>query len=169
MEDGGVTGQKREHGFCYAETWKTGQQRLQFVPGGSWKEFKDGRDNQTMLQWCLLSKKSTLPQSETLSRKNSQHTNGDMKDGPIILPHTVMKEKLTKYNLIVGGTHFANTVCRSNPAWYGKCIHLCRRDDWQLAQVPYGLRRRQQHWNNTAGALIKATSYFHHHASETSA
>lgn len=95
-----------------------------------------------------------------------QNTNGVMNDGPIILPHILMKEKLTKCNLIVGGTHSAHRVCRSNPAWYGKCIHLHRKGDWQLAQVPYGHRWRQQHWNNTAGALIKATSYFHHHASE---
>lgn len=89
-----------------------------------------------------------------------------MNDGPIILTHGVMEEKLTKRNFIFGGTHSANRVCRSNPAWYGKCIHLYRRHDWHLARVPYGLRRRQRHWNNTAGALIKATSYFHHHASE---
>lgn len=61
--------------FCYAEMWKTGQERLHFAPGGSWKEFKDGSDNQTMLQWCLRSNKSTLTHSQTLSRKNSQNTN----------------------------------------------------------------------------------------------
>lgn len=211
MEDGGVTGQKKEHGFTprthsqkhsilnekeaacraeqkwktpkqrlernlwarrltwscshHAEIWKTGQELLRFAPGGSWKGFKDGRDNQIKLQWCLLSKKSYLAQSETFSRKTIQHTNGDV-NGPIILPPAATKEKLPKCNLIVGGTHSVNRVCYFNPAWYGKCIHLNRRGDWQLAQVPYGLRWRQRRWNNTAGALIKATSYFHHHASE---
>lgn len=151
------------------EWWKTGWERLHFMPAGSWKEFKDGKDNQTMLPWCLLSKKSTPTPSEMLSWRNLQNTNGDMKDGPIIPVHAVMKAELTKCKLIVGGTRSANRVCRSNPARYGKCIHLCRGDDWQLAQVPYGLRRLQQHKNNTAGALIKASSYFHHRASKTSA
>ena len=44
----------------HTEMWKTGQERLHFVPGGGGEEFKDGRDNQTILQWCLLSKKSSL-------------------------------------------------------------------------------------------------------------
>lgn len=89
-----------------------------------------------------------------------------MTDGTLVLADAAMKEKHTKCNLIVEGTSSANRLCSFNPARYGKRIHLSRRGDWQLAKVPYGLWWRQWHRNNTAGALIKATSYFHHHASE---
>lgn len=64
--------------------------------------------------------------------------------GPNIPPHAAMRDKLTKCNLTVGGTHSAHRVCCSNPAGFGKRIPLYPRDDWQLAQVPYGLRRQQQ-------------------------
>lgn len=73
-----------------------------------------------------------------------------------------------KTRLIVGGTCSANRVCRSNPASNGKSIHLYLRYQWLTVGTGtiWAPERRQQHWNNTAGALIKATSYFHHHASE---
>lgn len=93
------------------------------------------------------------------SDKRMQKTHGVMNDGPLILPHVMRGKKLC--NLIIGGTHSALRLI--NPAWYGKWIHLYQGGDWQLAQVHYGLWQ-QKNWNNTAGALIKATSYFHHHA-----
>lgn len=86
------------------------------LPGGSRKESKDGRDNSNnaSVMFALLEKFSHSVW-DFLHRKTIQNTNGDMKDGPIILPHAAMKEKLTKCNLIVGGTHSANRVCLSNP------------------------------------------------------
>lgn len=68
--------------------------------------------NKSVGNVCSLRKVLPLSQRHFPGRT----LNSDMNDGPIILTHGVMEEKLTKRNFIFGGTHSANRVCRSNPA-----------------------------------------------------
>ena len=56
------------------------------------------------------------PHSDTFSMRNSQNANSDIKDAPLIVHFTVMKDELTMGNFIFGGTHCATRVCRVNPA-----------------------------------------------------
>lgn len=109
---------------------------IHFVLGGSWKEFKHGRDNQTSVMFALQKKKKKNL-ALSFSGKKIQNTNGDMNDGPISFPHAVMKEKLRECNLIVGGTHSANRVCQPDM----ENVFICIReviDSWHRYHMGSG-------------------------------